>query len=111
MKKNRMMFTLMMVLCFSPAISFTQGNEKASQSELLAYAGKSYTGPQDPEFIKYDLALRDYETQRIKKQFGLTLDPKTYSGFDLLEIESFLKFKKSGEAPDPFLGKFPKRNR
>jgi len=111
MKMKTMMFTLVMVLCFSPAISLTQGNEKASQSELLAYAGKSYTGFQDPEFINYDGALRDYETQRIKKIFGLTLDPKAYSGFDLLEIESLLKFKKSGEAPDLFLGKFPKRAR
>ncbi len=100
-----------MISWFSIAASLTQGNEQASQSELLAYAGKSYTGLQDPEFIKYDTALRGYETQRIQKKFGLALDPKTYSGFDLLEIESLLKFKKPSEAFDPFLGKFPKRPR
>jgi hypothetical protein len=106
-----MIFTLMMILCLSAVPSFTHGNEKASPSEFLAYAGKSYAGFEDPEFIKYDAALRSYEAQRIKKKFGLALDPKTYSGFDLLEIESLLKFKKSGEALDTFLGKFPKRTR
>jgi hypothetical protein len=45
---------------------------------------------------------------RINKQFGVTLDLKTYSGFDLLEIESLLKCKKSNEPFDMFLKMFPK---
>jgi hypothetical protein len=46
---------------------------------------------------------------RISKQFGIALDPKNYSGFDLLEIESLFKCKKSGEPFDIFLKMFPKR--
>ena len=109
MKKNRMILVLAMILCFSAAASLTQGNEKASRSEFLGYAGKSYTGFEDPEYIKYDMALRTYEAERIKRKFGLALDPKDYTGLDLLEIEALLKFKKSGEAFDPSLKKLSKR--
>jgi hypothetical protein len=45
---------------------------------------------------------------RINKQFGVALDAKAYSGFDLLEIESLFKCKKSGEPFDTFLKMFPK---
>jgi hypothetical protein len=45
---------------------------------------------------------------RINKQFGVALDAKAYSGFDLLEIESLFKCKKSGEPFDMFLKMFPK---
>ena len=31
------------------------------------------------------------------KEFGIALDPKKYSGFDLLEIEALFKCKKSNE--------------
>jgi len=36
------------------------------------------------------------------------LDPKTYSGFDLLEIEGLFKCKKPGEPFDLFLRMFPR---
>jgi hypothetical protein len=76
--------------------------------QLSAYDGKTFTGVQDPEYLPYDLALRAYLVKRISKRCGITLDPKTYSGFDLLEIESLFRCKKSDEPFDMFLKKFPK---
>ncbi len=81
----------------------------SSQSQLFDYAGKSYMGAQDPSYLNYDLALREYVVDRIKKQFGVSLNPKNYSGFDLLEIEALFKCKKSEEPFDTFLKMFPKR--
>jgi hypothetical protein len=83
-------------------------NGSGMLSQLLAYDGKSFTGFQDPEYLSYDLALRGYLVKRISKRFGITLDAKTYSGFDLLEIESLFKCKKSNEPFDLFLKRFPK---
>ena len=80
----------------------------ATPPQVLAYDGKTFTGFQDPEYLSYDLALREYLVKRISKRFNITLDPKTYSGFDLLEIESLLRCKKSGEPFDLFLKMFPK---
>jgi hypothetical protein len=76
--------------------------------QVLAHAGKSYKGAEDPEYISYDLALRDYLVKRISERFGITLDLKTYSGFDLLEIESLFKCKKRDEVFKIFLKMFPK---
>jgi hypothetical protein len=83
--------------------------DSSLRSQLLAHVGKFYKGTQDPSFLTYDLALRNYMVKRISKRFGMTLDPKTYSGFDLLEIESLFKFKKSNEPFELFLKMFPKR--
>lgn len=77
-------------------------------SQFWAYGGKLFAGFQDPEFTNYDIALRNYLAKRINKRFGITLDPKTYSGFDLLEIEALIKCKKSDEPVDIFLKMFPK---
>ena len=81
---------------------------KEMASRIYAYEGTLFTGPQDPEYKDYDLALRNHLIRRIHKRFGIELDPKTYSGFDLLEIESLIRFKKSNEPLDPFLRMFPK---
>jgi hypothetical protein len=78
------------------------------KSRPLDYAGKSFTGTQDPSYLPYDLALREYMVDRINKRFGVALDPKTYSGFDLLEIESLFKYRKPDEPFDIFLKMFPK---
>jgi len=78
------------------------------KSRLLDYAGKSFTGTQDPSYLSYDLALREYMVDRINKQFGVALDPKIYSAFDLLEIGSLFKCRKSDEPFDIFLKMFPK---
>jgi hypothetical protein len=77
-------------------------------ARLLADAGKTFTGPRDPQFVSYDLALRDYLVKRINKEFGVTLDAKSYSGFDLLDIEACLKCKKSNEPVELYLKAFKK---
>jgi len=80
---------------------------KGPESQILTYAGKQYSGTQDPEYISYDQALREYMVKKIEKKFGIALDPKQYSGFDLLEIEALLKFKKADEPADLVLKQFP----
>ncbi len=81
---------------------------EAIRSQLLVYAGKSFTGIQDPEYIAYDNALREYMIKRVQKRFGISLDPKKYCGPDLLEIEALFKCKKSDEPYELFLKMFPK---
>lgn len=83
--------------------------ENPLQLHLLEHAGKSYSGTQDPSYLDYDLALRKYVADRIHKRFGIALDPKIYSGFDLLNIEALFKCKKSEEPFDLFLKMVPKR--
>ena len=100
-------FTIFLWLCIIASPSYAKGS--SFQSQVLDYAGKSYTGGQDPSYLNYDLALREYMVDRIKKQFGIALNPKNYSGFDLLEIEALFKCKKSEEPFDIFLKMFPKR--
>jgi hypothetical protein len=78
-------------------------------SRITAYDGKSFKGFEDPEYLSYDQALREYFVRRIDQKFGIALDPKKYSGFDLLEIEALFKYKKSNESYDIFLRLFPKR--
>ena len=82
--------------------------QKGLVSRIYAYEGKLFTGPQDPDYKDYDLTLRNHLVRRIHKRFGIELDLRTYSGFDLLEIESLIRFKKSNEPLEPFLRMFPK---
>jgi hypothetical protein len=86
----------------------SQGKETQLSSEVLSHAGESYRAVDDPAYISYDRALRICVADRIKKEFGVALDPKTYSGFDLLEIEALLKCKKADEPVEDFLKGFPK---
>jgi hypothetical protein len=76
--------------------------------QVLVFAGKSYKGVEDPEYVSYDLSLRNYLINRISGRFSVVLDPKTYSGFDLLEIESLFKCKKRDEPFEIFLKMFPR---
>lgn len=96
------------LLWFCVFASSVYAKNGSLQSQLLDYAGKSYAGAQDPSYLNYDLALREVMVNRISKQFGIALNPKNYSGFDLLEIEALFKCKKSGEPFDIFLKMFPK---
>ena len=97
---------IIFVSCFIASSIYAKGS--SLQSQLLDYVGKSYTGSQDPSYLNYDLALREVIANRINKRFGIALDTKTYSGFDLLEIESLFKCKKTEESFDIFLKMFPK---
>ena len=76
--------------------------------QVLAFGGKTFAGSQDTEYQSYDQFLREYLVKRIDQQFGIALDLKKYSGFDLLEIEALFKCKKSNEPFDMFLEMFPK---
>jgi hypothetical protein len=88
--------------------SSVYAKEDSLQYHLMDHAGKSYSGVQDPSYQEYDLALRKYVADRILKRFGISLDPKIYSGFDLLDIEALFRCKKSEESFEIFLKLFPK---
>ena len=79
------------------------------RARLLQNAGKTFAGIDDPAYQAYDQTLRDYVAKRISKRYGVAVDPKGYNGFDLLDIEAFLKCKKSNEALGPYLQKFQKK--
>ena len=100
---------MMIGLGLSLATVSVYGAEPGSTSKVLSNAGKTFRATEDPEFISYDQALRDLVTKRIDAHFGVQVDSKAYSGFDLLEIEAFLKCKKAKESVDAFLKKFGKR--
>jgi len=99
--------SVFLVFCLNVPGAFA--DKEPLQSQVLNYVGKTYGGVQDPEYISYDRALRDYIVKRIKQKFGVELDPKKYSGFDLLEIEAVLRCRKSDEPLDIFLKMFPKQ--
>jgi hypothetical protein len=107
MKSKWVLPILLTFLCFGLAASLSFAKEVPAR--VATYDGKSFTGFQDPEYASYDQALREYLVKRIDKEFGIALDPKKYSGFDLLEIEALFKCKKSNEPYEMFLKIFPKR--
>ena len=108
--KNLLSFLLILLTLLWPLMTApsVQGKDGQLGPEVLNHAGESYKGVEDPAYISYDQALRVYVVERIKKEFGLALNPKTYSGFDLLEIEALLKCKKVNEPVEDFLKGFPK---
>jgi len=97
---------ILLLVCF--IVPLIHAENKALRSQLLAQGGKSYSGTETPDYIAYDQVLRTYMAERLRKEFGVALDPRTYSGFDLLEIRALLKFKKTDESFDDFLKMFPK---
>lgn len=107
--KERLVFVLLFVhMVFPLNVPAAYADKEPLQSQILSYVGKTYGGVQDPEYVSYDQALRNYMVKRIKQKFGVNLDPKKYSGFDLLEIEAVLRCRKSDEPLDMFLEMFPK---
>ena len=107
-KKYRWFFLMALILVSWVITSPVYAKENSLQFQLLDHAGKSYSGAQDPSYLGYDLALRKSVIDRILKRFGIALDPKIYSGFDLLDIEALFKCKKSEEPFDLFLKMFGK---
>jgi len=97
------LFFMFLIFSSDPALA------QNSRARVLENVGKTFAGMQDPAYQSYDLALRDYVARRISKRYGVAVDPKSYNGFDLLDIEGFLKCKKSNEALDPYLQKFQKK--
>ncbi len=107
--KQFVWFFLIVIIIWSFGIvSSIYAKDSSLQSHLLGHVGKSYTGVHDPSYLDYDLALREYMVDRIGRKFGIGLDPKIYSGFDLLEIEALFRCRKSEEPFDIFLKMFPK---
>jgi hypothetical protein len=100
-----LMIVLLVTVMIVPSIFSKDGG---LPSELSGFDGKWFKGTQDSEFKNYDLALRNYLVKRIKKQYGLELDPNAYSGIDLLELGSLIRCKKSKESFDFFLKMFRK---
>jgi hypothetical protein len=109
MKPKWFPLTLLTILFFGLTISSAFAKGTAMPSRIMAYNGKSFQGFEDPEYLSYDQALREYLVKRINQEFGIALDPKKYSGFDLLEIEALFKCKKAKESYNIFLRMFPKR--
>jgi len=108
-KKSKWLLPILMIVpLFCVNCPLVHAKNSSFKSPPLDYAGKSYTGTQDPSYLNYDLALREYLVYRINKHFGVTIDPKTYSGFHLLEIEALFKCKKKEEPYNIFLNMFPK---
>jgi hypothetical protein len=97
---------LSLLIGMIPSLILAKG--MATPPQVLAFGGKTFAGFQNPEYSSYDQALREYLVKRINQEFGIVLDPKKYSGFDLLEIEALFKCKKSNESFDTFLEMFPK---
>ena len=107
MRWKRILFAA--ILCLTVGVCQVQSREKDLLSQVWAYNGKSYQGVQSPEYGSYDMALRNYLAKRIERRFGVNLDPQKYSGFDLLEIDSFFKCKKTSEPFDLVLKRFPRQ--
>jgi hypothetical protein len=108
MKWHQIVAASIMICCVFLGPFSSYANGIFYDPQLQPYGGKAYTGAQDPQYISYDSLLREYMAKRIHERFGITLDPKTYSGFDLLEIEALLKCKKSEEPADTILKMFLK---
>lgn len=87
------------VIFSSPGFS----KDRRLPSEFLKYEGKYFKGIQDPEFQHYDIALRNYLSERLKRHYGIEIDPKAFSSFDLLEMEALVKCKKKEESIDSIL--------
>jgi hypothetical protein len=109
MRLKYFLFTLLVILLFSLTLSSAFAKKVDMPARVTTYDGKYFAGFQDPEYISYDQALREYLIKRIDQRFDIALDPKKYSGFDLLEIEALFKCKKLNESFDMFLKMFPKR--
>ena len=108
MKTKWILLMLAVVLGIGSIVISADAQKGSLRSQLLANEGKTFRGTDDPEFVSYDLVLRDFVSKRIQKRYGETFDPKNFSGFELLEIEAFLKCKKPNEPVEPYLEKFRK---
>ena len=108
MKPKWFLLIFFIMVWFALNVSFAFSKDAAMLPRISAYDGKFFKGFQDPEYRSYDQALREYLVKRIDRRFGIALDPRKYSGFDLLEIEALFKCKKSNEPFDVFLKMFPK---
>jgi hypothetical protein len=87
------LFLTVAVLGSCVIFSSVYAKENSLQSQILDHAGKSYTGAQDPSYLNYDLALREYMADRIGKRFGIALDPKAIQDLTSLKSKLFSNAK------------------
>lgn len=99
--------TLMLASSMSIGVSASSG-PKAPTATIDVYEGRLFTGPQDPDYKDYDSALKNRLIKRIQQKYRVEFPPESYSGYDLLEIESLIRVKKPHEPLDPILKMFPK---
>lgn len=109
MKTMKLLLALVILSFLVLSLSADPLLAQNSRGRILENAGKTFTGTEDPAYQAYDQALRDYVAKRISKRYGVGVNPKVYNGFELLDIEAFLKCKKSSEALDSYLQKFQKK--
>lgn len=103
-------FTLFLLIYFSalifPSSVHPQRGPGSRGTGILAYAGRYFADPSSPEYSSYDRKMSMYVAKRIKEKYHVDLDYKSYSAFDLLEIEALLKCKRSDESVDSLLKRF-----
>lgn len=84
----------------------SQGAPTPHGSEILAYGGRFFRNPSSSEYSSYDQTMSMYVAKRIKRRYRIDLDYRSYSAFELLEIEALLKCKKSDETVESLLARF-----
>jgi hypothetical protein len=103
-------FFLFLVICFSalifPSLVHTQRAPGSDGTGILAYAGRYFADPSSSEYSSYDRKMSMYVAKKIKAKYHVDLDYKSYSAFDLLEIEALLKCKRSDESVESLLKRF-----
>ncbi len=101
---------LSLLICFSalilPSSIHAQGAPASHGTDILAYAGRYFGDPSSPEYSSYDRKMSMYVAKRIREKYHVDLDYKSYSAFDLLEIEALLKCKRLDESVDSLLTRF-----
>lgn len=102
---------VLFLLVFFSAVTFpswvhTQGVPAFHGPGIVAYAGRYFANPSSGEYSSYDREMSMYVAKRIKEKYAVDLDYKSYSAFDLLEIEALLKCKRSDESVESLLKRF-----
>jgi hypothetical protein len=101
---------LCFLVCFTtlilPSPVNTQGIPASHRADVLAYAGRYFENPSSPHYASYDQKMTMDVAKRIRERYHVDLDYKSYSAFDLLEIEALLKCKRSDESVESLLERF-----
>jgi hypothetical protein len=101
---------LFLLICFSavmfPSWVYTQRAPAFHGPGIVAYAGRYFADPSSTEYSSYNRSMSMYVAKRIKENYDVDLDYKSYSAFDLLEIEALLKCKRSDEPVESLLKSF-----
>ena len=98
------LLVLFPILIFAPCSLAT----KSPREGITSYEGKYFKGPSSPGYSSYDREMSMLVAKRIKEHYNVDLDSRSYSAFDLLEIEALLKCKKPDESVDSLLKPFRK---